>query len=84
MRGKERAFLLSDISQEEVPFEVHYTAAVIQVLNRFGVRANSLENPITRKVDIYCTIQDGSTFAIEAVMAARRTADIEEHRNRFD
>ena len=36
------------------------------------------------KVDIYCTIPDGSTFAIEAVMAARRAAEIEEHRNRFD
>ena len=82
--GKEQAYFLSDVSQEELPFEVHYTAAVIQVLNRLGLRANSLESPTMGKVDIYCTMQDGSTFAIEAVMAARRPPDIEEHRNRFD
>ena len=55
------------------------------MLNRLGVgRTNSLESPTTGKVDIYCTIPDGSTFAIEAVMAARRAAEIEEHRKRFD
>ncbi|CAE7921964.1 unnamed protein product [Symbiodinium necroappetens] len=36
------------------------------------------------KVDIYATMQDGSTFAIEAVMASRGRTKIDEHRGRFD
>ena len=64
--------------------EVHYTGAIIQLLQRLGYGATSLETGIGGKVDIYCTMQDGSTFAIEAVMAACSPAVIEEHRNRFD
>ena len=71
-------------SAEGLPSEVHYTGAIIQLLQRLGSGATSLETGIEGKVDIYCTMQDGSTFAIEAVMAARRPAVIEEHRNRFD
>ena len=76
--------VLPDVSQEQLPFEVHYTFALIRVLKRLGFRTvSSLESPRMGKVDIYCTIPDGSTFAIEAVMAARRAAEIEKHRNRF-
>ena len=71
-------------SAEGLPSEVHYTGAIIQVLQRLGFGATSVETGIEGKVDIYCTMQDGATFAIEAVMAARRPAVIEEHRNRFD
>ena len=49
-----------------------------------GFGAGSVETGNRWKVDIYCTMQDGSTFAIEAVMAARGPAVIEEHRNRFE
>ncbi|CAK9086531.1 unnamed protein product [Durusdinium trenchii] len=72
--------VLPDVSQEQLAFEIHYAAAVIRVLKRLGVRAYGLESPSMGKI---CRMQ-GSTFAIEAVMASRRAADIEEHRNRFD
>ena len=71
-------------SAEGLPSEVHYTGAIIQLLQRLGFGATSVETGIRGKVDIYCTMQDGSTFAIEAVMAACSPAVIEEHRNRFD
>ena len=64
--------------------EVHYTGAIIQILERLGFSAKSVETGTEGNVDVYCTTQDDSTFAIEAVMAAREPADIEEHRNRFD
>ena len=71
-------------SAQGLPSEVHYTGAIIQLLQRLGFGATSVETGIRGKVDIYCTMQDGSTFAIEAVMAACSPAVIEEHRNRFD
>eukprot|EP00438_Fugacium_kawagutii_P003152 Skav218932 [mRNA] locus=scaffold678:83969:85975:+ [translate_table: standard] len=74
----------ADFSAEGLPSEVHYTGAIIQVLRRLGFGATSIETGIQGKVDIYCAMQDGSTFAIEAVMAARGTAVIEKHQNRFD
>ena len=71
-------------SAEGLPSEVHYTGAIIQLLQRLGFGATSVETGNEGKVDIYCTMQDGSTFAIEAVMAARSPAVNKEHRNRFD
>ncbi|CAK9016886.1 unnamed protein product [Durusdinium trenchii] len=63
---------LSDVLREELPIEVHYTSALIRVLKHLGFRTiSSLESPTQGKVDIYCTMQDGSAFTIEAVMAAR-------------
>ena len=80
-----QAIVHSDFSREELPFEVHYTFALIRMLKRLGFRTiSSLESPTRGKVDIYCTMQDRSAFAIEAVMAARGRTAIEEHRSRFD
>ena len=80
-----QAIVHSDVSREELPFEVHYTFTLIRMLKRLGFRTiSSLESPTRGKVDIYCTMQDRSAFAIEAVMAARGRAAIEEHRSRFD
>ena len=73
-----------DVSQEDLPFEVQYTQAVIRKLKRLVGRTNSLESPTQGKVDIHATLQDGSTFAIEAVMASRGRTKIAEHRGRFD
>ena len=72
-----------DVSQEDLPFEVQYTQAVIRKLKRLVGRTNSLESPTQGKVDIHATLQDGSTFAIEAVMASRGRTKIAEHRGRF-
>ena len=71
-------------SSQGLPSEVHYTSAIIQILLRLGFSAGSVETGNRGKVDIYVVQDVSSTFAIEAVMAARRPADIEEHRNRFD
>ena len=71
-------------SSQGLPSEVHYTGAIIQILLRLGFSAGSGETGNRGKVDIYVVQDVSSTFAIEAVMAARRPADIEEHRNRFD
>ena len=79
-----QAVFHSDISGEELPFEVHYTFALIRVLKRLGFRTvSSLESPPDGKAYIYYTTQDCSAFAIEAVVAARGRAAIEEHRKRF-
>ena len=74
-------------SAQGLPSEVHYTGAIIQLLQRqrLGFGATSVETGIQGKADIYCTMQDGSTFAIEAVMAACSPAVIKKkHRSRFD
>ncbi|CAK9067234.1 unnamed protein product, partial [Durusdinium trenchii] len=84
VKDRGQAIVHSDISGEELPFEVHYTFALIRVLKRLGFRTvSSLESPPDGKVDIYYTTQDCSAFAIEAVMAARGRAAIEKHRTRF-
>eukprot|EP00438_Fugacium_kawagutii_P015807 Skav218097 [mRNA] locus=scaffold1454:82189:84299:+ [translate_table: standard] len=71
-------------SAQGLPSEVHYTGAIIQLLQCLGFGATSVETGSQGKVDIYCKMQDGSTFAIEAVMAACSRAVIKEHRSRFD
>ena len=83
IKGNERG-IRCEVSQEELPYEVQYTQSVIRELKRLVGRTNSLENPTQGKVDIYATMQDGSTFAIEAVMASRGRTKIDEHRGRFD
>ena len=73
-----------DLSTEDLPFEAQYTSAIIRVLNNHGFEYVAfLEDGTKGKVDIYCE-QGETTFAIEAVMAARSPADIAEHRSRFD
>ena len=73
-----------DLSAEDLPFEAQYTSAIIRVLNNHGFEYVAfLEDGTKEKVDIYCE-QGETTFAIEAVMAARSPADIAEHRSRFD
>ena len=71
-------------SAQGLPAEVHYTGAIIQILERLGFSAGSVETGKEGKVDIYVVQDASSTFAIEAVMASRRAAEIEEHRKRFD
>ena len=71
-------------SAEGLPSEVHYTRAIIQILQRWRFSATSVETGNGGKVDIYILQDDSCTFAIEAVMAARETAVVEQHRNRFD
>ena len=72
-----------DLSAEDLPFEAQYTSAIIRVLNNHGFEYVAfLEDGTNGKVDIYCK-QGETTFAIEAVMAARSPADIAEHRSRF-
>ena len=83
IKGNEHG-ISCEISQEELPYEVQYTQSVIRKLIRLVGKTNSLENPTQGKVDIYATMQDGSTFAIEAVMASRGRTKIDEHRGRFD
>ena len=73
-----------DLSAEDLPFEAQYTSAIIRVLNNHGFKYVAfVEDGTKGKVDIYCE-QGETTFAIEAVMAARSPADIAEHRSRFD
>ena len=72
IKGNEHG-IRCEVSQEELPFEVQYTQAVFRELKRLVGITNSLENPTQGKVDIYATMQDGSTFAIEAVMASSGT-----------
>ena len=73
-----------DLSAEDLPFEAQYTSAIIRVLNNHGFEYVAfLEDGTEGKVDIYCK-QGETTFAIEAVMAARSPAGIAEHRSRFD
>ncbi|CAJ1385660.1 unnamed protein product [Effrenium voratum] len=74
----------SDVSQEELPFEVHYTHAAVRELKRLVGSTNSLESTKKGKVDIYTTLEDGSTFAIEAVMSSRGATSIAKHRDRFE
>ena len=83
IKGNEHG-IRCEVSQEELPYEVQYTQSVIRELKRLVGRTNSLENPTQGKVDIYATMQDGSTFAIEAVMASRGRTKLDEHRGRFD
>ncbi|CAJ1408428.1 unnamed protein product [Effrenium voratum] len=73
-----------DVSQEELPFEVHYTHAAVRELKRLVGSTNSLESTKKGKVDIYTTLEDGSTFAIEAVMSSRGATSIAKHRDRFE
>ena len=73
-----------DLSAEDLPFVAQYTSAIIRVLNNHGFEYVAfLEDGTEGKVDIYCK-QGETTFAIEAVMAARSPAGIAEHRSRFD
>ena len=76
--------MTSDLSAEDLPFEVQYTSAIIHLLKNHGFESvAALEKGTQGKVDIYC-VQGGTTFAIEAVMAERSPAEIAEHRSRFD
>ena len=80
----ENETMTSDLSAEDLPFEVQYTSAIIHLLKNHGFASvAALEKGAKGKVDIYC-VQGGTTFAIEAVMAERSTAEIAEHRSRFD
>ena len=66
------------------PFEVHYTTAINQILERLGFSAGSVEDGKKGKVDVYVVLEDRTTIALEAVMVSRSWKEVESHRGRFD
>ena len=70
------------LSQEDLPFENLYNAAIINALRRLGYGAGSSESPSMGKVDIF--VNDKQKFRLEGIMATRTQGEHDEHRNRFD
>ena len=75
----------SILSQEDLPFENLYNAAIINALRRLGYGTCSSESPSMGKVDIF--VNDEQKFRLEGIMAKRGQKGPEghdEHRGRFD
>ena len=73
----------SSLSEDDLPFEDQYNAAIIQSLQRLGYAAASCHHTNVGKVDIFANV-DTKTFSVECIMAKRAPADHAEHRGRFD
>ena len=74
----------SIFSKRGAPFEVHYTTAIIQILQRLGFAAGSVEDGNEGKVDVYVVLKDRKAVALEAVMVSRSPKEVASHRGRFD
>ena len=75
----------SILSQEDLPFEDLYSAAIINALQRLGYAADSSKSPSVGKVDIF--VNDKQKFRLEGIMAKRGqkgNQSHDEHRGRFD
>ena len=75
----------SILSQEDLPFEDLYSAAIINALRRLGYAADSSKSPSVGKVDIF--VNDKQKFRLEGIMATRGQEGKkghDEHRGRFD
>ena len=75
----------SILSQEDLPFEDLYSAAIINALQRLGYAADSSKSPSVGKVDIF--VNDKQKFRLERIMAKRGqkgNQSHDEHRGRFD
>ena len=75
----------SILSQEDLPFEDLYSAAIINALRRLGYAADSSKSPSVGKVDIF--VNDKQKFRLEGIMAKRGqkgNQSHDEHRGRFD
>ena len=76
----------SILSQEDLPFEDLYSAAIINALQRLGYAADSSKSPSVGKVDIF--VNDKQKFRLEGIMAKRgqkgNQTGHDEHRGRFD
>ena len=73
----------SSLSEDDLPFEDQYNAAIIQSLQRLGYAAASCHHTNVGKVDIFANV-DTKTFSVECIMAKRAPADHADHRGRFD
>ncbi|CAE7300082.1 unnamed protein product [Symbiodinium sp. CCMP2592] len=74
----------SIFSKRGAPFEVHYTTAINQILQRLGFSAGSVEDGNEGKVDVYVVLADRATIALEAVMVSRSPKEVDSRRGRFD
>ena len=73
------------LSQEDLPFENLYNAAIINTLRRLGYEAGSSESPSVGKVDIFVNLEQ--KFRLEGIMAKwgqKGKHSHDEHRGGFD
>ena len=76
--------VFSQLSAEGLPKETRYTSAMVQVLKEHGFQAEAMDDEHRGKVDLQVDV-NGKIFAVEALMAAPRSAkSVVEHRDRFD
>ena len=76
--------VFSQLSAEGLPRETSYTSAMVQVLKEHGFQAEAMDDEHRGKVDLQVDV-NGKIFAVEALMAAPRSAkSVVEHRDRFD
>ena len=74
----------SPLSAEGPPTEPHYTGAMVQVLKEQGFQARAMDDEHRGKVDLQVDV-NGNIFAVEALMAAPRSAKSDfEQWDRFD